>query len=98
MKKRLFKNEPNRGDRGHYVFFDNNATNFNDSNSVAINLFDKYDKRDLLNIYKSMEETLQHNISVIENYDIKTNLYDNVLKLDLNPFRKISFDRLKLYE
>ena len=38
----------------------------------------EYDKRDLLNIYKSMEETLQHNISVIENYDIKTNLYDRI--------------------
>ena len=27
----------------------------------------EYDKRDLLNIYKSKEETLQHNISLIEN-------------------------------
>ena len=63
MKKRLFKNEPNRGDRGHYVFFDNNATNFNDSNSVAINLFDKFDKRDLYTkiIQDSVNDTIIRN-------------------------------------
>tara|TARA_R100001015_G_C4633786_1_gene199247 strand:- start:2367 stop:4910 length:2544 start_codon:yes stop_codon:yes gene_type:complete len=47
MKKRLFRNQPNRGDRGQYVFFDETLNNINDSNGVATNLFDKFDKRDL---------------------------------------------------
>ena len=38
----------------------------------------KYDKKDLLHMYEDMKETLQHNISVLENYDIKTNLYDRI--------------------
>ena len=38
----------------------------------------QYDKKDLLNMYQDMKETLQHNISVLENYDIKTNLYDRI--------------------
>jgi hypothetical protein len=29
-------------------------------------------------MYNDMKETLQHNINVIENYDIKTNLYDRI--------------------
>ena len=64
MKKRLFKNEPNRGDRGHYVFFDNNATNIDDSNSVATNLFDKFDKRDLYTkiIQDSVNDTIIRNL------------------------------------
>ena len=37
-----------------------------------------YDEKDLLNMYDEMRETLQHNIDVIENYDIKTNLYDRI--------------------
>ena len=63
MKKRLFKNEPNRGDRGHYVFFDNNAINIDDSNSVATNLFDKFDKRDLYTkiIQDSVNDTIIRN-------------------------------------
>jgi hypothetical protein len=38
----------------------------------------EYDKKDLLHMYEDMKETLQHNISVLENYDIKTNLYDRI--------------------
>ena len=38
----------------------------------------EYDKKDLLSMYEDMKETLQHNISVLENYDIKTNLYDRI--------------------
>ena len=37
-----------------------------------------YDEKDLLHMYGDMKETLQHNINVIENYDIKTNLYDRI--------------------
>jgi len=37
-----------------------------------------YDEKDLLYMYQDMKETLQHNIDVIENYDIKTNLYDRI--------------------
>jgi hypothetical protein len=37
-----------------------------------------YDEKDLLNMYEDMRETLQHNINIIEDYDIKTNLYDRI--------------------
>ena len=37
-----------------------------------------YDEKDLLHMYQDMKETLQHNIDIIENYDIKTNLYDRI--------------------
>ena len=37
-----------------------------------------YDEKDLLHMYQDMKETLQHNIDVIENYDVKTNLYDRI--------------------
>jgi len=37
-----------------------------------------YDKKDLLHMYQDMKETLQHNIDIIENYDVKTNLYDRI--------------------
>ena len=37
-----------------------------------------YDEKSLLHMYQDMKETLQHNINVIENYDIKTNLYDRI--------------------
>ena len=37
-----------------------------------------YDEKDLLNMYEDMKETLQHNINIIEDYDIKTNLYDRI--------------------
>ena len=37
-----------------------------------------YDEKDLLHMYDEMKETLQHNIDVIENYDVKTNLYDRI--------------------
>ena len=37
-----------------------------------------YDEKDLLHMYEDMKETLQHNIDIIENYDIKTNLYDRI--------------------
>ena len=36
------------------------------------------DEKDLLHMYKDMQETLQHNIGIIENYDTKTNLYDRI--------------------
>ena len=42
------------------------------------NQFGKYNEKDLLGMYNDMKETLQHNINVIENYDIKTNLYDRI--------------------
>jgi len=29
-------------------------------------------------MYQDMKETLQHNIDIIENYDVKTNLYDRI--------------------
>jgi len=38
----------------------------------------EYDEKDLLHMYKDMQETLQHNIGIIENYDTKTNLYDRI--------------------
>ena len=38
----------------------------------------EYDEKDLLYMYKDMQETLQHNIGIIENYDTKTNLYDRI--------------------
>jgi hypothetical protein len=38
----------------------------------------KIDNNILLGIYKNMKDVLQHNINVIENYDIKTNLYDRI--------------------
>jgi len=38
----------------------------------------QYDKKDLSNMYQDMKETLQHNIDIIDNYDIKTNLYDRI--------------------
>ncbi len=37
-----------------------------------------YDEKDLLHMYEDMKETLQHNIDIIENYDVKTNLYDRI--------------------
>ena len=37
-----------------------------------------YDDYSLLQMYKEMKETLQHNIDIIENYDVKTNLYDRI--------------------
>ena len=37
-----------------------------------------YDEKDLLHMYEDMKETLQHNIDVIENYDVKTNLYNRI--------------------
>jgi len=37
-----------------------------------------YDDYSLLQMYKDMKETLQHNIDIIENYDVKTNLYDRI--------------------
>jgi len=37
-----------------------------------------YDEKSLLHMYQDMEETLQHNINVIENYDIKTNLHNRI--------------------
>jgi len=37
-----------------------------------------YDEKDLLHMYNEMKETLQHNIHIIENYDVKTNLYDRI--------------------
>jgi len=37
-----------------------------------------YDEKDLLHMYNEMKETLQHNIDIIENYDVKTNLYDRI--------------------
>ena len=36
------------------------------------------DNNILLGMYKNMKDVLQHNINVIENYDIKTNLYDRI--------------------
>ena len=36
------------------------------------------DNNILLGMYKNMKDVLQHNISVLENYDIKTNLYDRI--------------------
>ena len=38
----------------------------------------KIDNNILLGMYKNMKDVLQHNINVIENYDIKTNLYDRI--------------------
>ena len=38
----------------------------------------KMDNNILLGMYKNMKEVLQHNIYIIENYDIKTNLYDRI--------------------
>ena len=38
----------------------------------------KMDNNILLGMYKNMKEVLQHNIDIIENYDIKTNLYDRI--------------------
>ena len=37
-----------------------------------------YDEKDLLHMYNDMKGTLQHNIDIIENYDVKTNLYDRI--------------------
>jgi len=37
-----------------------------------------YDEKDLLHMYQDMKKTLQHNIDLIENYDVKTNLYDRI--------------------
>mgnify|MGYP006969552764 CR=1 FL=1 len=37
-----------------------------------------YDEKDLLHMYEEMKETLQHNIDIIENYDVKTNLYNRI--------------------
>jgi len=37
-----------------------------------------YDEKDLLYMYQDMKKTLQHNIDLIENYDVKTNLYDRI--------------------
>lgn len=38
----------------------------------------QYEEKDLLHMYNDMKETLQHNIDIIENYDVKTNLYDRI--------------------
>jgi len=38
----------------------------------------QYDEKDLLHMYNDMKETLQHNIDIIENYDVKTNLYNRI--------------------
>ena len=38
----------------------------------------EYDESSLLYMYNDMKETLQHNIDIIENYDVKTNLYDRI--------------------
>ena len=37
-----------------------------------------YDDYSLLQMYKEMINTLQHNIDIIENYDVKANLYDRI--------------------
>lgn len=37
-----------------------------------------YDEKDLLHMYQDMKKTLQHNMDLIENYDVKTNLYDRI--------------------
>ena len=34
MKKRLFRDEPNIGDRGHYVFFDDAESQYQNSDST----------------------------------------------------------------
>ena len=38
----------------------------------------QYEEKDLLHMYNDMKETLQHNIDIIENYDVKTNLYNRI--------------------
>ena len=38
----------------------------------------QYEEKDLLYMYSDMKETLQHNIDIIENYDVKTNLYNRI--------------------
>lgn len=60
MKKRLLRDEPNMGDRGQYVYFDDSNTSYQNSNSTAINLFDKFDKRDLYT--KVMEDDINDKI------------------------------------
>ena len=37
-----------------------------------------YDEKDLLHMHQDMKETLQHNVDMIENYDIKTNLHNRI--------------------
>ena len=37
-----------------------------------------YDEKDLLHMYQDMKETLQHNVDMIENYDVKTNLHNRI--------------------
>jgi hypothetical protein len=38
----------------------------------------EYDEKDLLHMYEDMKETLQHNIGVIEKYDLITILNDRI--------------------
>ena len=38
----------------------------------------EYDEKDLLHLYEDMKETLQHNIGVIEKYDLITILNDRI--------------------
>lgn len=38
----------------------------------------KLSTSEMLSMYKEMEDTLKHNVDLIENYDLKTNLYDRI--------------------
>ena len=63
MIKKLFKDKPDVNSRGHYVFFNNDAISYSDSNGVSTNLFDKFDKREL---YTTIQEDII-NRTIIEN-------------------------------
>ena len=47
MKKRTFKDKPDINSRGQYTFFDDEGFTYENSNGVSINIFDKFDKREL---------------------------------------------------
>ena len=38
----------------------------------------KKSNQELLEMYVEMKDVLQHNINLIDNYDMKTNLYDRI--------------------
>jgi len=40
----------------------------------------KLSQNELINIYKEMKETLQHNVDVVKSYDMKSKLYDRIVK------------------